>query len=96
VANCSVCKHRYQASDSNSTIARKQAESTEPSSSGNIGHSTQAEIAIDDTPLSVWTLTEKKLIIFTASLATFFSPISGQIYFPALDAIAADLNVSYC
>jgi hypothetical protein len=84
-----------EASDSTSISAPTQTQSNEPSISGNPGQSTQAEIAIDDAPFSVWTTTEKKLIIFTASLATFFSPVSGQIYFPALDAIATDLNVSY-
>jgi len=50
---------------SNSNIAPKQTESIEPSSTGNTGYSTQAEIAIGDAPFSVWTPTEKELIIFT-------------------------------
>ncbi|KAH8805217.1 MFS multidrug transporter-like protein [Xylogone sp. PMI_703] len=47
-----------------------------------------------DKPYSVFSHNEKKIIILCASLSQFFSPISGQIYFPSLDAIAADLHVS--
>ena len=49
---------------------------------------------MDDKPYSVFTHNEKRMIILCAGLAQFFSPISGQIYFPSLDAIAADLHVS--
>ena len=52
------------------------------------------EHIIDHKPYSVFTHKEKKIIIFCAGLSQFFSPISGQIYFPSLDAIAADLHVS--
>lgn len=44
---------------------------------------------------SVFTKNEKKLIVLCAGFCSFFSPISGQIYFPSLDAIATDLRVSY-
>jgi hypothetical protein len=49
---------------------------------------------MDDKPYSVFTHNEKRIIILCAGLSQFFSPISGQIYFPSLDAIAADLHVS--
>ena len=49
---------------------------------------------VDDKPYSVFTHNEKRIIVFCAGLSQFFSPISGQIYFPSLDAIAADLHVS--
>jgi hypothetical protein len=49
---------------------------------------------IDDKPYSIFTHNEKRIIILCAGLSQFFSPISGQIYFPSLDAIAADLHVS--
>lgn len=45
-------------------------------------------------PYSVFTLKEKRAIIVLTSCAGFFSPISASIYFPALNAIAADLHVS--
>ncbi|KUJ07532.1 MFS multidrug transporter-like protein [Mollisia scopiformis] len=50
---------------------------------------------MDDKPYSVFTHNEKKIIVICAGLCQFFSPISGQIYFPSLDAIAHDLHVSY-
>jgi hypothetical protein len=53
-----------------------------------------AAVVPDDTVWSVWTTTEKKLIILAAGIAAFFSPISAQIYFPALNTIAGDLKVS--
>lgn len=43
---------------------------------------------------SVFTRNQKLFIIFMASWAGFFSPVSGQIYFPALNALSKDLNVS--
>lgn len=45
-------------------------------------------------PYSAFTKNQKRFIVFMASWAGFFSPVSGQIYFPALNALAADLNVS--
>ena len=53
------------------------------------------EHRMDDKPYSVFTHSEKRIIVLCAGLCAFFSPISGQIYFPSLDAIASDLNVSY-
>ncbi|KAK5047715.1 hypothetical protein LTR84_006380 [Exophiala bonariae] len=47
-----------------------------------------------DTPFSVWSRSEKKFIILTASIAAFFSPVSAHIYYPALNRISEDLNVS--
>jgi hypothetical protein len=49
---------------------------------------------MDDKPYSVFTHNEKRLITMCVGLSQFFSPISGQIYFPSLNAIATDLHVS--
>jgi multidrug resistance protein len=49
---------------------------------------------VDEKPYSIFTHNEKRIIVICAGLCQFFSPISGQIYFPSLDAIAADLQVS--
>ncbi|RDW81883.1 MFS multidrug transporter-like protein [Coleophoma cylindrospora] len=54
----------------------------------------EPEHKIDDRPYSVFTHNEKKIIVLCAGLSQFFSPISGQIYFPSLDAISTDLHVS--
>ena len=43
---------------------------------------------------SVFTTKQKKLLVLTASLASFFSPLSGSIYYPALNTIANDLGVT--
>ncbi|CAG7915817.1 unnamed protein product [Penicillium olsonii] len=45
-------------------------------------------------PYSVFTPSQKRLIILTAALASSFSPLSANIYYPALNSIAADLHVS--
>ena len=47
-----------------------------------------------DAPYSTFTTTQKKLIVLTASVAAFFSPLSANMYLPALNVIASDLNVS--
>ena len=43
---------------------------------------------------SVYSARQKKVIIVTGSFAAFFSPVSSNIYFPALITIAKDLHVS--
>ncbi|KAI1302715.1 MFS general substrate transporter [Xylaria venustula] len=43
---------------------------------------------------SIYTTLEKRLIVFAAALGAFFSPLSAQIYFPALGQLASDLQVS--
>lgn len=43
---------------------------------------------------SVFTRNQKRFIVFMAAWAGFFSPVSGNIYFPALNPLAEDLNVS--
>lgn len=48
----------------------------------------------DDTPWSIWSPKQRKLIILTASFASLLSPLSSQIYLPSLDTIANDLDVT--
>lgn len=50
--------------------------------------------AVADTEYSVFTVSQKRYIVFMASWAGFFSPVSSQIYFPALNTLARDLHVS--
>lgn len=45
-------------------------------------------------PFSVFTPRQKRFIVVMASWAGFFSPVSANIYLPALNPLAADLNVS--
>jgi len=43
---------------------------------------------------SVFSPKQKKFIVLTASTAAFFSPLSSNIYLPALGLLAQDLSVS--
>lgn len=45
-------------------------------------------------PYSVYAKKHKVAIIFTASVASFFSPMGANIYLPAINSVAADLHVS--
>lgn len=50
--------------------------------------------AVRQKPYSVFSNTQKRLIILVAAIASTFSPLSANIYFPALNSIAKDLGVS--
>lgn len=43
---------------------------------------------------SIFSKSQIRYIVFIASWAGFFSPLSSQIYFPALNTLANDLHVS--
>ena len=45
-------------------------------------------------PYSYFSLRARNFIATVASISTFFSPLTASIYFPALNAIASELNVS--
>ncbi|KAI1057074.1 hypothetical protein LB507_002467 [Fusarium sp. FIESC RH6] len=47
-----------------------------------------------DVPYSSFTTWQKRLIVLAAATTALFSPMTAQIYFPALPAIANDLNVT--
>ncbi|KAF5537072.1 dityrosine transporter [Fusarium mexicanum] len=53
-----------------------------------------AEIGIPDAPYSSFSLWQKRLIVLAAASTALFSPMTAQIYFPALPAIANDLGVT--
>lgn len=50
--------------------------------------------AVDQEDYSVFTVSQKRAIVAAASLASFYSPLSSSIYFPALETIASSLGVS--
>ncbi|KAI9901041.1 hypothetical protein N3K66_002858 [Trichothecium roseum] len=52
------------------------------------------ELATSETPYSIWSTWHKRAIVLCASLTAFFSPLTAQIYLPALPAMADDLGVS--
>lgn len=43
---------------------------------------------------SFFTTNEKRAIVFAAAAGAFFSPLSAQIYFPALETLSRDLHIS--
>ncbi|KAI1819393.1 major facilitator superfamily domain-containing protein [Xylaria intraflava] len=43
---------------------------------------------------SIFTVIEKRLIVLGAAAGAVFSPLTAQIYFPALNQLSADLDVS--
>ena len=45
-------------------------------------------------PFSIFTKNQKRFIMLMSSWAGFFSPVSSNIYFPALNSLASDLHVS--
>ncbi|KAF2182732.1 putative MFS transporter [Zopfia rhizophila CBS 207.26] len=45
-------------------------------------------------PYSVFTLNEKRFMVFILTIASLFSPISSTIYYPALGSLASELHVS--
>lgn len=45
-------------------------------------------------PYTVFSKSQKRFIVFMVALAGFFSPLSANIYFPALNTLARDFNVS--
>ncbi|KAH7419053.1 major facilitator superfamily domain-containing protein [Cadophora sp. MPI-SDFR-AT-0126] len=52
------------------------------------------EKSLPDPPYHVFTPAKKKQLVYIVSLAGLFSPLSSNIYFPALGEIAKDLRVS--
>ena len=49
---------------------------------------------VDEDVHSVFSPLQKRLIVLTASTAALLSPLSSNIYLPALNLIASDLHVS--
>ncbi|KAJ4417555.1 hypothetical protein N0V82_006114 [Gnomoniopsis sp. IMI 355080] len=60
---------------------------TSPSPDGDPAQAVQA-------PYSSYSLFEKRMIVLAASLSAFFSPLTAQIYFPALNVVAQAFDVS--
>jgi len=54
----------------------------------------QAEDTGPELPFSIYSPREKKFIVLMASLAALLSPLSANIYYPALNILADELSVS--
>ncbi|KAK9370594.1 major facilitator superfamily domain-containing protein [Lipomyces kononenkoae] len=79
--------------DGGSATKGRDSEANDPQPDPANEPPSERPVTVDEV-YSVFTVPQKRLIILTASLASFFSPLSGSIYFPALNTIASDLNVS--
>ncbi|TAQ90919.1 hypothetical protein B7494_g812 [Chlorociboria aeruginascens] len=81
-----------------SNIVEVQDQTIQQEKSEGATHGSQAlqptKSTVSDVPYSSFTLWQKRFIVFTATMGSFFSPFSTQIYFPALNTIAKALNVS--
>lgn len=53
-----------------------------------------SEPAAEEEVYTIFTRGEITFIAIMASISTFFSPLTANIYFPALNTISADLGVS--
>lgn len=75
-----------------------QREEPEPSSSGSNGGDIEKQVAAvqqnDQTPYSIFTTWQKRAIVLGATGTAFFSPLTAQIYLPALTQLSKDLNVT--
>jgi len=54
----------------------------------------QEEQQRPEPPFSIFTSSERHFIVVMASLAALFSPLSANIYYPALNTLAEDLHES--
>lgn len=45
-------------------------------------------------PFTIFTLNEKRFMVFILAFAALFSPFSSTIYYPALDPLAKELHVT--
>lgn len=59
------------------------------------GHSYIEEKPLPETPYHVFTLAKKKKLVYIVSAAGIFSPLSSNIYFPALGRIATASNMGH-
>ena len=80
--NCSSCDDKDDKGQQN--ISETSARSSTDAST----YTLQKALPIPEAPYHVFTLAKKKQMVYIVSLAALFSPLSGNIYFPALGAIA--------
>lgn len=68
--------------------------STESDKPAQTTQETDGKVPENEKNYSSYTDWEKRLIVLAATMGAFFSPFTAQIYFPALNSIAKDLDVS--
>ena len=74
------------AADKSQEAGLKESPAGEPPSEAPVEDNTQ--------DYSIFTTWEKRGIVLGAAVGALLSPLTGQIYLPALPAVAADLHVS--
>ncbi|KHO11584.1 meiotic recombination protein DMC1 [Metarhizium robertsii ARSEF 23] len=78
-----------------STLRQQEAR---PFSNGNTSSDIENQLAVaqknDGPPYSVFTPWQKRAIVLGAAVTAFFSPLTAQIYLPALTQLSRDLGVT--
>ncbi|KAI7161713.1 hypothetical protein KC352_g26774, partial [Hortaea werneckii] len=86
------CKQEGSNRSSISARAKREGDEDntgEPDSERNLQPTTT-----NSPPFSTFTIQQKRFIVFMVAMAGFFSPLSANIYFPALNTLSRDFNVS--
>lgn len=109
IPNVEECKRASLASDDKSSIASKNAPSGRSEKADQLDFDIEKQPLEDirddsnairkadsnQAPLhSVFTRRQKLFVVTMTALASFFSPLSGQIYFPAIPQLADDYHTS--
>ena len=83
--------------DTTTSQVDAQRRSGDPISTSNPDDGKEGDLEKEQTgdkQYSVFTVPQKRAIIIVSSLAGFFSPLTGSIYFPAISTIATALDTS--
>jgi hypothetical protein len=72
----------------------QHAEDIEKQASEPIKTTIEPDAPTTNEPFSIYTKKQKRWMVVFAAIAAFFSPVTGSIYFPALNTLAKDLDVS--
>ncbi|EXJ73450.1 uncharacterized protein A1O5_03210 [Cladophialophora psammophila CBS 110553] len=71
-----------------------QSQSSEPTGSSKSSSEPSITKPLPAAPYHVLEKRQKRVIVYLISMAAFFSPLSSNIYLPAVDQIAKDLHVT--
>lgn len=86
---------RHSLHDSDTDVEKADAPGVTPEIAVDEPEDTPAKpTTSNDKPYSAFSQREKVLIVLCATLGGMFSPFTSNIYYPALDTISRDLNVS--
>jgi hypothetical protein len=78
-------RRSYDLDEEELGISNSRSEHVRPSSAGS---SYSLDKALPEPPYHVFSLSKKKQLVYIVSLAGLFSPLSSNIYFPALGQIS--------